>query len=224
LFAPRHPDDDEPLIKLPAAPRAPLAVRRTPDTPRLRAVPRPVTRPAPVPAAVLEFPEEDRSAPISSPQPTATDRVADRAPSPPAAAPPIRAASRVIALFVDYLILLGIDAAVVYFTVRMAGLAPEEWLLLPMVPMVAFLVLLKVAYFYAFTAVGGQTIGKMAVGTCVVTDDGKPLDAGHAMRRTCAGALSFVLFGVGFVPALFGDRRALHDRLSRTRVIRLRSV
>ena len=38
-------DNDEPLIRLPAAPRAPLAVRRTPDTPRLRAVPRPVPRP-----------------------------------------------------------------------------------------------------------------------------------------------------------------------------------
>ena len=39
-------DSDEPLIKLPAAPRAPLAVRRTPETPRLRAVPRPVPRPS----------------------------------------------------------------------------------------------------------------------------------------------------------------------------------
>src|SRR5688572_8985198 len=34
----RPADEDEPLIKLPAAPRAPLAVRRTPDKPRLRAV------------------------------------------------------------------------------------------------------------------------------------------------------------------------------------------
>src|SRR5688572_18802292 len=45
LFSPAHDSDsDEPLIKLPAAPRAPLAVRRTPETPRLRAVPK-QTRP-----------------------------------------------------------------------------------------------------------------------------------------------------------------------------------
>src|SRR5262245_27095635 len=30
--------DDEPMIRLPAAPRAPLSVRKTPDTPRQRTV------------------------------------------------------------------------------------------------------------------------------------------------------------------------------------------
>ena len=84
--------------------------------------------------------------------------------------------------------------------------------------------MLKIAYFYAFTAVGGQTIGKMAVGTCVIADDGAAVDAARAMRRTCAGVLSFLLLGLGFVPALFGHRRALHDRLAGTRVVRLRSV
>ena len=55
------PDDsDEPLIKLPAAPRAPLAVRRTPETPRLRAVPRSVPRPSrPIEASqALDFVED----------------------------------------------------------------------------------------------------------------------------------------------------------------------
>jgi uncharacterized RDD family membrane protein YckC len=127
-------------------------------------------------------------------------------------------------MLIDYLILFGIDAAVVYFTVRMAGLAPGEWRLLPVAPMLTFLGLLKVAYFYAFTAVGGQTIGKMAVGTCVVTESGGAVDAARAMRRTSAGALSFLLLGVGFVPAFFGDHRALHDRLAGTRVVRLRPV
>ena len=51
-----------------------------------------------------------------------------------------------------------------YFTLRMAGLSMAEWSVLPVAPMATFLGLLKVAYFYAFTAVGGQTIGKMAVG------------------------------------------------------------
>jgi uncharacterized RDD family membrane protein YckC len=129
-----------------------------------------------------------------------------------------------MAMLIDYSILLGIDAAVLYFTLRMAGLAMNEWRLLAVAPMFAFLGLLKMAYFYAFTAVGGQTVGKMAVGTCVVTDSGRPVDAARAMRRTSAGLVSFLLLGLGFVPALFGDHRALHDRLAGTRVVRLRSV
>jgi uncharacterized RDD family membrane protein YckC len=129
-----------------------------------------------------------------------------------------------MAAAIDHVILLGIDAAVVYFTVRMAGLSMGEWQLLPLAPLVTFLVLLKVSYFYAFTAMGGQTIGKMAAGTCVVGDDGRAVDAAQAMRRTCAGILSIGLLGLGFAPALFGDRRALHDRLAHTRVVPLRTV
>ena len=58
-------DSDEPLIKLPAAPRAPLAVRRTPETPRLRAVPRPVPKPSrPIDASpALDFVEDCRRLP-----------------------------------------------------------------------------------------------------------------------------------------------------------------
>ena len=196
LFTPAAPDDDEPLIKLPVAPR-------------------------PSHAPVLEFPEElERPVPPVQAEPQPDERVRTGA----VTRQPGRPAARIAAPLIDYMILLGIDVAVVYFTVRMAGLSTGEWRLLPVAPMVAFLGLLKVAYFYAFTAVGGQTIGKMAVGTCVVTDNGGPVDAARAMRRTSAGALSFLLLGLGFVPALFGDRRALHDRLAGTRVVRLRSV
>jgi uncharacterized RDD family membrane protein YckC len=219
LFAPAEPHDDEPLIKLPAVPRPPLAVRRTPDTPRFRALPRPMSRPASAP--VLQFSEDvERSAPTQE----AERRPDEHGPSSVITGQPSRPGARVMAVLIDYLILLGIDAAVVYFTVRMAGLSLGQWRLLPATPLLTFLGLLKVAYFYAFTAVGGQTIGKMAVGTCVVSDTGTTVDAARAMRRTSAGALSFLLLGLGFLPALFGDHRALHDRLAGTRVVRLRSV
>ena len=229
LFTPAREDeeDDEPLIKLPAAPRPPLAVRRTPDTPRLRAVPRrsfneggprPSSRQSSAPG--LQFAEELEP---ETPEPAPPQRAEPVAPG-IITGQPGRPAARIVAVLIDYLILLGIDAAVVYFTVRMAGLAPNQWRLLPVAPMLTFLGLLKVAYFYAFTAVGGQTIGKMAVGTCVVADGGRPVDAARAMRRTFAGLLSFLLLGLGFIPALFGDHRALHDRLAGTRVVRLRSV
>ena len=221
LFTPAAQDDDEPLIRLPAAPRPPLAVRRTPEPPRLRSVPRSASRPATT-APVLQFAEEveERPAPPEARPPQAVERV----PAGTITEQPSRPGARLIAMLIDYGILLGIDAAVVYFTLRMAGLTMNEWRLLPVTPMLTFLGLLKVAYFYAFTAVGGQTIGKMAVGTCVVGDDGHPVDAALAMRRTSAGIVSFLLLGLGFIPALFGDHRALHDRLAGTRVVRLRSV
>jgi uncharacterized RDD family membrane protein YckC len=214
----RGQQDDEPLIKLPAAPRAPLAVRRTPDVPRPRAVPR--SRPSPAP--VLQFCEEGANQPVTPAAIPVTP--VERVPSAILTELPSRPAARVVAMLIDYAILISIDAAVVYFTLRMAGLAMDQWRLLTGAPMFAFLGLLKVAYFYAFTAVGGQTIGKMAVGTCVVADNGGPLDAGRAMRRTSAGLVSCLLLGLGFLPALFGDHRALHDRLAGTRVVRLRSV
>ena len=217
LFTPAQPTDDAPLIKLPVAPRPPLAVRRTPDTPRFRTVPRPLSRPPRAP--VLEFPEEVQPTTPPKAEPRPEQRVETGV-----VAQPGRPAARVAALLIDYVILFGIDVAVVYFTVRMAGLSPGEWRLLPVAPMMTFLGLLKVAYFSAFTAVGGQTIGKMAAGTCVVAEDGRPVDATRALQRTSAGALSFLLLGLGFVPALFGDRRALHDRLAGTRVVRLRSI
>jgi uncharacterized RDD family membrane protein YckC len=131
---------------------------------------------------------------------------------------------RFAAALIDGVILLGIDAAVVYFTVRMAGLSMDQWTTLPVAPLATFLTLLTVSYLCAFTAVGGQTIGKMALGTCVVDDDGRPVDAARALRRTSAAIVSFLFFGLGFIPALFGEHRALHDRYAGTRVVRLRSV
>jgi len=220
LFNPATVDDDEPLIKLPVAPRPPLQVRRTPDAPSLRTFTEPAPRPARGPG--LEFPEQAVD--------TVANDVADRprraqsAPSTAIVREPSKPGARLIAVAIDLTILLGIDFAILYLTVRMTGLTMGEWNQLPLAPLVTFLVLLKVAYFYAFTAVGGQTIGKMAAGTCVVADDGGDLDAAQAMRRTCAGLLSALLLGLGLLPALFGDRRALHDRLARTRVVSLRSA
>jgi uncharacterized RDD family membrane protein YckC len=236
LFTPPG-SEDEPLVKVPAAPRAPLAVRRPVDSPRPRSVAR-AARPSSEPA--LQFPNE--AALVALPMQPAMPLPAMPL-SPPALEPEARSAPaavtsrasaidgsvsrsgpRLLAAVVDHVILFGIDLGVVYFTVRMAGLPMSEWRLLPAAPMLAFLGLLKLSYFYAFTAVGGQTIGKMAAGTCVIADDGGPLDAGRVMRRTCAGLVSALLFGLGWVPALFGRRLALHDRVARTRVVPLRSV
>jgi len=219
LFA-RSMEDygDEPLVKLPLAPRPPLAVRKTPEIPRLRAVPRPMRRAEPA----LEFSEE-----IEPDVAVAPERPAPA----PAVAIPLHhagtsgAGARAAAVAIDHAILFAIDTGVLYFTLRMAGLSMSDWRTLPVAPLLTFLVFLKLAYFFAFTAVGGQTIGKMATRIRVVTDRDEAVDGARALQRTIAAAASTLVFGLGFVPALIGgERRALHDRVAHTRVVTLRSV
>jgi uncharacterized RDD family membrane protein YckC len=218
-------DDDEPLVKLPLAPRAPLSVRKTPDTPRLRAL----ARPAPPPAAepVLQFAEEAlpyADLPLRETAAAEPVRVAVSAAPLPRVQQASGAASRLAAALVDHAILFAIDAAVVYFTLRIAALPLSDWRVLPAAPLVAFLSLLKFAYFCAFTAVGGQTIGKMALGIRVVTDGDAAVDGACAVRRTIAGVAAMIL-GLGFLPALFGSEgRAFHDRVAHTRVVPMRSA
>jgi uncharacterized RDD family membrane protein YckC len=218
LFDPRHEDDDEPLIKLPAAPRAPLSVRRTPEQPRLRP---PGARPENSPLS-LEFAEDSHAAPELQLRQLA-ERLARRVDV--AAEPAVSSlARRAAAGLTDHLILFGIDLVVLYSTLRMAGLTMGDWQLLPPVPMIGFLLLLKLSYFGAFTAACGQTIGKMAAQIRVVADDA-PLDPARALRRTMLSAVSLLALGAGFIPALLDpDHRALHDRVARTRVVGLPSA
>ena len=222
LFNPDDPDDI-PLIALPAAPRVPLSVRRTPEPPRLRAVPR-VSRRGERTAPALDFPEEGGD--------HVEDAVVGRAAAPPPVRRPGAAADgvrevggrRVGAALIDHALLLGIDLLIVYFTLRMAGLATSDAGLLPPAPMVTFMLLVKLGYFTVFTAVGGQTIGKMALGIRVVSDSA-PIDGARAIQRTLAALLSLLPAGLGFAPAFIGaDRRALHDRLTQTRVVGLPSA
>jgi uncharacterized RDD family membrane protein YckC len=203
--------DDEPLIRMPAAPRPPLAVRRTPETPRLRAVPKPARRSgaeaaaahAPDPEPVLNFQDE----PLARSKSHASAVAAE-------------GSRRLTAAAIDHAILLSIDAVVVYLTLQMAALTVAEWRILPVLPLLTFLGLVKGAYFCAFTLVGGQTIGKMAARIRVVTLDGRELDPARAIRRTLAGALSVLSLGLTFIPVLLtADRRAVHDLVARTRVI-----
>jgi uncharacterized RDD family membrane protein YckC len=223
LFHPASPGDDEPLIKVPAAPRRPLSVRRTPQKPRS-----PSVAAHEVPLHATYEVESTRSSPPAVEDPLAAvtligreeplapiDKTADveEATSGPG--------RRLAAAVIDHAILFAIDLVVIYFTVKMAGLTIAEWTWLPPVPLVAFLGLMKAAYFYTFTLLGGQTIGKMALQIRVVTDERGELDAPRAVQRTLIGFLSLLVFGLGLAPLLFSsDRRALHDHVARTKVVR----
>jgi uncharacterized RDD family membrane protein YckC len=133
--------------------------------------------------------------------------------------------SRLGAAIVDALLLGGLCAGVVWATLRWCELPIQQVRVLPIAPTIAFLLLVGLGYLLLFTAAGGQTIGKMLFGIRVVGDEasyaaGGALSLRQAVYREVVSLPSILALGLGFLPALFGDERALHDRLAQTRVVR----
>jgi uncharacterized RDD family membrane protein YckC len=204
----RVADDQAPLVTPPAVPRAPLSVRKAaPVRSRSR---------GPVPDELPLGPPE--AAARSSPGAKDASS-ADRADGLHNAS----IARRGLAGIIDVAILGTIAAAVVLLTLRIAELTLAEWRILPVAPMLAFLLLLCGGYFILFTAAGGQTIGKMTTGIRVVNagENASPrVSFGTAFIRTVTCLGSVVALGGGFLPVLFSaDRRAFHDRVADTRVV-----
>jgi len=203
------PFDDAPLVPPPAA-RPPLAVRRsTPEVPRNR--PR-TTRPVRAESLLDLESASSRSADASK---AAIETVASLTEMPSLGV-------RVGAGLIDLALLVGIDAAVLYLTLRITGLQNtlEDLRVLPPVPLVGFLAILAFGYVAAFTVAGGQTIGKMALNLRVIGDDGRPVDTAGGMLRALGCMLVPITLGLSYVPVLFtSDHRAIHDRLAGTRVV-----
>jgi len=183
--------------------RAPLAVRRSAERPRSRTTPHVTRRPRP------DLLEASSAAPVSDMPP------ADEA---PVVAPVV---ARVLSVLVDITLLGAIDTTVIYLTTQMAGVPLQDAATLPIVPLAAFVLGLNVAYLAVFTANGGQTLGKMALGLRVEGTDGA-LTFGGAVVRVAAAIAGGLVMGAGFVPALWrDDRRAVHDHIAHTRVVKV---
>ena len=224
--------DDQPLVT-PATPRPPLSVRRgapLPPKPRAAGGPRTARQVDDEPRLALdgaEMPvadEADEAHAIGFERRHASTDALPRAADDPAVAAPVGA--RMFAAIIDLTIVGGIDAAVLYLTLRVLDMHVAEASALPLVPFIAFLLLLNGSYFAAFVAASGQTIGKMAAGIRVIPGD----PAGHANERVSIGAaivraagylVSVLPAGLGFLPGVVAkDHRALHDRLADTRVVK----
>lgn len=216
LFRDRAPDDDRPLVSVPAVPRVPLSVRKGG---------------AVVPAArredryepQLELEPDD--APLMSRTPVRDAET--HAPSRPMTETAAVASTpaRLMAAVVDLIILAGIDGVILHLTLKLCGLTYADIRVLPIAPFGAFLLLLNGGYLAAFTVAGGQTIGKMLGRIRVVPSDdhtwSNRVPVGQAVVRAVACFISALPLGLGFLPAIFGaDRRALHDRLAHTRVVK----
>jgi uncharacterized RDD family membrane protein YckC len=127
---------------------------------------------------------------------------------------------RLQAGLVDLALLAGLWTIVVYFASRaahvpVAGLRPSWPYLL------GYLAFLGLTYSAYFTGATGQTLGKLVSGLRVVDSAGQPPGYARAFVRAALGAAGVVLLFGGLVPMFLDPaRRALHDRLLRTRVVK----
>jgi uncharacterized RDD family membrane protein YckC len=202
-----HPASDveeQPLITPPRPARPPLAVRRaTPEVARRR-TPRTIRRNDDDLALQLEPSREE-----------------DDANTPVPAVAPARPAARLASALIDMMLLGAIDAAVLYLTLAIAGLSFADVRVIPTIPMAAFLLLLNGGYLVGFTAANGQTIGKMLTNIRVVGRDGGRVDVAGAVVRATGVLLSLIPLGLPYVVVFASPhRRALHDRLAGTRVVK----
>ena len=68
----------------------------------------------------------------------------------------------------------------------------------------------------------GQTVAMKAWKLKVVNDDGAPLSLRTCLLRCVLGFIGLACFGLGYLWAIVDrDKKALHDRLTRTSVIQL---
>jgi len=100
---------------------------------------------------------------------------------------------------------------------------PSEDLILSLVsPLLLLWVVLFLIYFSLFGYFGGQTPAKMLSGIQVRSITLSPPTWKQAILRALGYPFSSLFFGAGFLFMLFNrDRRALHDFIAGTRVIRL---
>lgn len=135
------------------------------------------------------------------------------------------AGRRLGAAVVDGLLLSGILVGLFALTLRWTALEWTDVATLATWQTAAFLMLVASGYLLLFTAAAGQTPGKMLVGIRVVGagtngEGTEPLSPGQACLRELMAVPAVLMLGLGFLPALMGAERGLHDRIASTRVVR----
>lgn len=130
---------------------------------------------------------------------------------------------RVGAKLIDTVILWVAAALLQIPLMAMTFLMPDQQELLMVVNVLSSIVnvLFGVTYTTWFLGRFGATPGKMACGLKVVTAEGEPIGYMRALGRYFAEILSGCLFAIGYIIVAFDDeKRALHDHICSTRVVR----
>jgi uncharacterized RDD family membrane protein YckC len=78
------------------------------------------------------------------------------------------------------------------------------------------------AYFIAFWAWRGQTLGKMVMGIKIIRSKSNPVDLSHSIQRFGGYILCVLTVFVGFIWIAFDShKQGLHDKIADTCVVKL---
>lgn len=133
---------------------------------------------------------------------------------------------RFAAKFVDWLILWVINMAFAFasaFVIPTAVNNPEDMATAMIPSIILALINWSINIFYATWFVGkySATPGKMVCGLKVVSPQNTKISYWRAFGRCFAEILSGIIFFIGYIMAGFDEeKRALHDRICATRVIK----
>jgi uncharacterized RDD family membrane protein YckC len=121
---------------------------------------------------------------------------------------------RVVAKLLDCIVLSAACYIVGLIGVIMGGVAGKVFEGIILAAMVF-------GYVTFFLGGYGATPGKMACGIKVVRSSGEGVSYARAFGRAWAEWLSSIIFCIGYIMAAFdGQKRALHDRICDTRVVK----
>lgn len=128
---------------------------------------------------------------------------------------------RFVASLIDGLVLFVVEFVLGFFAGLVWGPEIAESVVFK-ATIAAFMFAVTSAYYVAMHAEFGQTAGKMAMRIRVVRMDGGGLSVGAAMVRYVGYFVSAIVFMIGYLMAGFRrDKRALHDLMAGTRVVRV---
>ncbi|MCX7362998.1 MAG: RDD family protein [Alphaproteobacteria bacterium] len=126
---------------------------------------------------------------------------------------------RVVAYIIDAIV-LGVASAIIAMMVGGSFLAQPG----TSSEIAANLVSVVIGWLYFAlleSSTRGATLGKMAVGLRVVTNDGQQLSFLHATGRYFAKFISALILCIGFIMVAFSERnRGLHDMIAGTLVVK----
>lgn len=126
---------------------------------------------------------------------------------------------RLVAVVIDGLVLWAVSVLTFDLIRRAQGIGPTDLSWVDIIE-IAF----GLAYYVVLTVMFGQTLGKMVVGIRVIPRQGGENRWGSILLRESIGKLvSTLLLMIGFLMAAFDrEKRALHDRMAGTVVIKVR--
>ena len=120
------------------------------------------------------------------------------------------------AAFVDGIILNVVNFVVGFIFGMTAGQSEEGKIIIGVLSM-----FIGLAYDVGCVGTWGATPGKMACGLRIVTAEGGKVSYARALARYFSKLVSVITCFIGFIMAGFDDqKRALHDRICSTRVVR----